>query len=242
MAKTAGIIVIGNEILSGKVVDTNSPYLCQELRALGVDVQRIVVIPDDIPIIASETAAFSSMFDYVFTTGGVGPTHDDVTIEAIARGLRRDVIIHPELDALLQQHWADRPSAARNKMASVPEGAQLLMEPSLPVPVLLVENVYIFPGIPQLFRRKFDSIKDRFRDTPYHVRQIYVTAAESTFSHFLETLMEEFPDLMLGSYPVVKNPDYRVKLTLESKDLDYLNRAYARLLDLLPSATIYKVE
>lgn len=242
MAKTAGIIVIGNEILSGKVVDTNSPYLCQELRALGVDVQRIVVIPDDIPIIASETAAFSSMFDYVFTTGGVGPTHDDVTIEAIARGLRRDVVIHPELDALLQQHWADRPSAARNKMASVPEGAQLLMEPSLPVPVLLVENVYIFPGIPQLFRRKFDSIKDRFRDTPYHVRQIYVTAAESTFSHFLETLMEEFPDLMLGSYPVVKNPDYRVKLTLESKDLDYLNRAYARLLDLLPSATIYKVE
>jgi FAD synthetase len=242
MAKTAGIIVIGNEILSGKVVDTNSPYLCQELRTLGVNVQRIVVIPDDIPVIASETAAFSSMFDYVFTTGGVGPTHDDVTIEAVARGLRRNVVVHPELDALLQQHWADRPSAARNKMASVPEGAQLLMEPSLPVPVLLVENVYIFPGIPQLFRRKFDSIKDRFRDTPYHVRQIYVTAAESTFSHLLETLMDEFPDLMLGSYPVVKNPDYRVKLTLESKNLDYLTRAYDRLFDLLPAATIYKVE
>lgn len=242
MAKTAGIIVIGNEILSGKVVDTNSPYLCQELRTLGVNVQRIVVIPDDIPVIANETAAFSDMFDYVFTTGGVGPTHDDVTIEAIARGLRRDVVIHPELDALLQQHWADRPSAARNKMASVPAGAQLLMEPSLPVPVLLVENIYIFPGIPQLFRRKFDSIKDRFRDTPYHAHQIYVTAAESTFSDLLETIMDEFPDLMLGSYPVVKNPDYRVKLTLESKDLDYLTRAYERLLGLLPSDTIYKVE
>lgn len=242
MAKTAGIIVIGNEILSGKVIDTNSPYLCQELRSLGVDVQRIVVIPDDIPVIASETAAFSDMFDYVFTTGGVGPTHDDVTIEAIARGLQRDVVIHPKLDALLQQHWADRPSAARNKMASVPQGAQLLMEPSLPVPVLLVENVYIFPGIPQLLRRKFDSIKDRFRDTPYHVRQIYVTAAESTFSHLLETLMDEFPDLMLGSYPVVKNPDYRVKLTLESKDRDYLTQAYERLLALLPPADIYKAE
>jgi molybdenum cofactor synthesis domain-containing protein len=242
MAKTAGIIVIGNEILSGKVVDTNSPYLCQELRTLGVDVQRIVVLPDDIPVIACETAAFSDMFDYVFTTGGVGPTHDDVTIEAIARGLQRDVVIHPELDALLQQHWADRPSAARNKMASVPQGAQLLMEPSLPVPVLLVKNVYIFPGIPQLFRRKFDSVKDRFRDTPYHVRQIYVTIAESTFSHLLETLMDEFPGIMLGSYPVMKNPDYRVKLTLESKDLDYLTQAYERLLALLPSAAIYKVE
>jgi FAD synthetase len=242
MAKTAGIIVIGNEILSGKVVDTNSPYLCQELRALGVDVRRIVVIPDDIAVIANEAATFSDRFDYVFTTGGVGPTHDDVTIEAIARGLQREVVIHPDLDALLQQHWADRPSAARKKMASVPQGAQLLMEPDLPVPVLLVENVYIFPGIPQLFRRKFDSIKDRFRDTPYHGRQIYLTAAESTFSHLLEMLLDEFPDLMLGSYPVVKNPDYRVKLTLESKDVDYLTQAYERLLTLLPPDDIYKVE
>lgn len=242
MAKTAGIIVIGNEILSGKVVDTNSPYLCQELRTLGVDVQRIVVIPDDTEVIANEAATFSDTFDYVFTTGGVGPTHDDVTIEAIAQGLQREVVIHPELDALLQQHWADRPSTAREKMASVPQGAQLLMEPSLPVPVLLVENVYIFPGIPQLFRRKFDSIKDRFRDTPYHVRQIYLTAAESTFSHRLEMLLNEFPDLMLGSYPVVKNPDYRVKLTLESKDVDYLTQAFERLLALLPPADIHKVE
>ena len=242
MAKTAGIIVIGNEILSGKVVDTNSPHLCQELRTLGVDVQRIAVIPDDIGVIAEDAVTFSRMFDYVFTTGGVGPTHDDVTIEAIAHGLQRRVVIHPELDALLQQHWADRPSAAREKMASVPEGAQLLMEPSLPVPVLLVENIYIFPGIPQLFRRKFDSIKDRFRDSPYHGRQVYVMVAESTFSHLLDTLVGEFPDLMLGSYPVVKNPDYRVKLTLESKDPAYLTQAYERLLVLLPSDYIYKVE
>ena len=242
MAKTAGIIVIGNEILSGKVVDTNSPHLCQELRTLGVDVQRIAVIPDDIGVIAEDAVTFSRMFDYVFTTGGVGPTHDDVTIEAIAHGLQRRIVIHPELDALLQQHWADRPSAAREKMASVPEGAQLLMEPSLPVPVLLVENIYIFPGIPQLFRRKFDSIKDRFRDSPYHGRQVYVMVAESTFSHLLDTLVGEFPDLMLGSYPVVKNPDYRVKLTLESKDPAYLTQAYERLLVLLPSDYIYKVE
>jgi molybdenum cofactor synthesis domain-containing protein len=242
MAKTAGIIVIGNEILSGKIVDTNSPHLCQELRSLGVDVQRVLIIPDDIDVIASEAATFSNLFDYVFTTGGVGPTHDDVTIEAIAQGLQRDVVIHPELEALLQQHWADRPYAAREKMASVPHGAQLLMEPSLPVPVLLVENIYIFPGIPQLFRRKFDSIKDRFRDTPYHGRQVYLMAAESTFSHLLERLMDEFPDLMLGSYPVVNNPDYRVKLTLESKDPDYLTQAYERLLALLPPDDIYKTD
>ena len=242
MAKTAGIMVIGNEILSGKVVDTNSPYMCQELRSLGVDVRRIVVIPDDIAIIASDVITFSRAFDYVFTTGGVGPTHDDVTIEAIAHGLQRQLVIHPELDALLQRHWAERPSAARRKMASVPEGAQLLMEPSLPIPVLQVDNVYIFPGIPQLFRRKFDSIKERFRELPYHVRLVYVNAPESDFAHLLDTVVREFPALMLGSYPEAANPNYRVKLTLESKDPAYLERACARLLALLPADAIRTME
>jgi molybdenum cofactor synthesis domain-containing protein len=242
MAKTAGLIVIGNEILSGKVVDTNSPYLCRELRELGVDVRRVVIIPDDIEVIAAEVATFSRQFDYVFTTGGVGPTHDDVTIEAVARGLGRDVMTHPDLEALLEQHWVDRPSAARKKMASVPEGAVLLMEPSLPIPVLLVENVYIFPGIPQLFRRKFDSIKERFRDLPYYGRQIFLTEPESSFSHLLDALLGEFPELLLGSYPEVRNPDYRVKLTLESKDPAYLAQAYARLLALLPSEYVRRTE
>ncbi len=242
MAKTAGILVIGNEILSGKVVDTNSPYLCQELHTLGVDVQRIGVVPDDIDVIAHDVSLLSRSFDHVFTTGGVGPTHDDVTIEAVARGLQRQVIVHPQLEALLNEHWRDRPEAAKAKMASVPEGAELLMEPSLPVPVLLVDNVYIFPGIPQLFRRKFDSIKDRFQELPYHGRLVYLSARESDFSHLLDTLVEEFPALLLGSYPEVDNPAYRVKLTLESKDMAYLTQAYDRLLALLPPDYVCNVE
>ena len=242
MAKTAGILVVGNEILSGKVVDTNSPYLCQELYTLGVDVRRVAVVPDDIEVIAEDVAIFAQMFDYVFTTGGVGPTHDDVTIEAVAQGLQRQVVIHPELEALLEEHWIDRPETARRKMASVPEGVQLLLEPSLPVPVLLIENVYVFPGIPQLLRRKFDSIKERFRDLPYYGHQVYVTMPESTFAHLLHTLLHEFPDVLLGSYPEVRNPDYRVKLTLESKDAAYLARAYDRLLGLLPAETIYQAD
>ena len=127
-------------------------------------------------------------------------------------------------------------------MASVPEGAELLMEPSLPIPVLRVQNVYIFPGIPQLFRRKFDSIKGRYQEEPYHGHRVYLTARESDFSHLLDTLMQEFPDLMLGSYPEVGNPEYRVKLTLESKDKVYLTQAYERLLALLPSDYVCRVE
>lgn len=238
MAKTAGIVVIGNEILSGKVTDTNSPYLCQELRPLGVDVRRLVVLPDDVEVIAGHVATFASAFDYVLTTGGVGPTHDDVTVAAVARGLGRRVVIQPELNALLQEHWAERPAAARDKMASVPEGAQLLREPSLPIPVLLVGNVYIFPGIPKLCRRLFDDIKERFRESPYHTRHVYVRARESAFAHHLEAVMAAFPGLMLGSYPEVDNPAYQVKLTLESKDATYLKRAHERLLALLPAEVV----
>lgn len=242
MAKTAGIMVIGNEILSGKIVDTNSSYLCQELRLLGVDVRRILVVPDDIAIIADDVAQCARAFDYVFTTGGVGPTHDDVTIEAIAHGMQRRLMIHPELDALLNHLWAERPSSARAKMATVPEGAVLLMEPDLPIPVLQVENVYIFPGIPQLLRRKFESIKERFRESPYYVRAVYVRSRESDFTHLLDTIVGEFPALLLGSYPVVAHPDYRVKLTLESKDLADVTSACDRLLALFPHEAIYKVE
>lgn len=242
MAKTAAILVIGNEILSGKVVDTNSPYLCQELYALGVSVQRIAVVPDDIDVIAREVVTFSRAFDHVFTTGGVGPTHDDVTIAAVAQGLQRQVVIHPDLEALIEQHWRDRPSAARKKMASVPEGVQLLLEPSLPIPVLQVENVYIFPGIPQLLRRKFESMKERFRDLPYHGRQVYVTARESSFTHLLDIAVREFPEVTFGSYPEVHNPEYRVKLTLESKDAACLAQAYERLLALFPPDYIRRVE
>lgn len=238
MAKTAGILVIGNEILSGKVVDANSPYLCKELRPLGVDTRRLVVLPDDVEVIAEHVSAYAAAFDYVLTTGGVGPTHDDVTIEGVARGLHRQVVIHPALYALLQEHWAERPTAVRDKMASVPESTQLLMEPSLPIPVLLVGNVYVFPGIPKLFRRLFDDVKERFRESPYHARHVYVRSRESTFAHHLEAVMAAFPALLLGSYPEVDNPAYRVKLTLESKDPAYLKRAHEHLLALLPAEVV----
>ena len=241
MAKTAGILVIGNEILSGKIVDANSPYLCRELRTLGVDVRRLAVLPDDVAVIADHVAAYAAGFDYVLTTGGVGPTHDDVTVEAVARGLARELVIQPDLHALLQESWAERPAAVRDKMASVPAGTQLLMEPSLPIPVLQVGNVYVFPGIPKLFRRLFDDLKERFRESPYHARTVYVRARESAIAHHLDAVTAAFPDLLLGSYPEVDNPAYRIKLTLESKDAAYLARAHEHLLALLPAAVVAHV-
>src|ERR1700682_6690631 len=119
MGRTAGIILIGNELLSGKVVDANAVYLCRELRALGVDVRRIVFIPDEIDKIAAEGAAVSRSFDVVFTSGGVGPTHDDVTIEGVARAFGVPVVRDPAMVAALEGFYGGQLNPARLRMAEI---------------------------------------------------------------------------------------------------------------------------
>lgn len=242
MTTTAGILIIGNEILSGKTQDTNSPYLCRELRALGVEVKRISVIPDDVEIIAAEAAAFSAAYDVVITTGGVGPTHDDVTVEGIAKGLGRPVISHPELEGLVKKRYAGALNSARLRLAKVPAGAELIGHPDLVFPVVVLQNIYVFPGVPEVLRQKFNAIKERFRDTPFFLKKVLITTGESTIAEHLDALVREYPVLLLGSYPEPNNPDYRVTLTLESKDPVYLDQALSRLMSLLPSSAVFKVE
>ena len=122
MSKSAGIVIIGNEVLSGKTEDTNSHFLCQELRSLGVEVRRISVIPDETELIGKEVIAFSREFDLVFTTGGVGPTHDDVTMEGIALGFGVKVIRHPELEQHLRERHARGANAGTGARSALPRG------------------------------------------------------------------------------------------------------------------------
>jgi molybdenum cofactor synthesis domain-containing protein len=240
MAKTAGIVIIGNEILSGKVQDVNAAYLLCELRLLGVDVKKVVVIPDDVDVIAMEVATFARQFDFVFTSGGVGPTHDDVTMTGIARAFRRQVVRHPELESLLRTRYGGELNEARLKLTEVPEEAVLIRDDNLWLPAVAVENVYIFPGIPDLLRQKFDAIKERFREQPYFLRKVYVKEGEGNIAASLHHLLGEFPELMLGSYPDIHNASYKVMLTLESKDEQYLRTALERLLALLPPESIHQ--
>jgi molybdenum cofactor synthesis domain-containing protein len=117
--RTAGLIVVGNEILSGKVIDSNAPFLARELRTIGVELRRIVTIPDEVEEIAAAVREFRERFDVVFTSGGVGPTHDDVTIAGVARGVGRAVVRHPEIDRRLREFFKDKANEARLKMAKV---------------------------------------------------------------------------------------------------------------------------
>lgn len=240
--KNAAIIVIGNEILSGKVQDTNSPYLSGELRALGVHLQRIAVIPDEIDTIGEEIATCRKRYDLVFTSGGVGPTHDDVTMEGIARGVRKPLIHHPILDQLLRTVYGGELNPAQAKLADVPEGLELLHAEGLRVPVLRFENIYIFPGIPDLLVRKFEAIKERFRETPFHLRKIFLTGEEALVAEDLHKVLRLYPHLLLGSYPILHHPEYKVILTLESKDKSYLEGATESLLSFLPKEVVLRLE
>ena len=239
---TAGILVIGNEILSGKVVDENSPYLCRELRTLGVDVERILTISDDIDLIADEVKMMSDAYDHVFTSGGIGPTHDDVTVEAIAQAFGRELELCESIYERLRRATGARPNESQKKMAMIPAGASLLDSGDLWFPLVVIENVYVFPGVPELFRKKFDSSRERFRGVPFELRRVFVTVHESDIAQDLHDLLSEFPELLLGSYPKIAEQTFRVMLTLESRDADYLQRAFDSLLVRLPADSIHKVE
>ena len=240
MPRTAGIVLIGNEILSGKIADANAAYLCRELRSLGVDVRRIAVVPDEVEVIAPAIAEFSRQWDFVFTSGGVGPTHDDVTIEGVARALGVPVVRHPRLVSILQHYYGDGVNEAHLKMAEVPDGAELAGE-SLRFPTIVAGNVYVLPGVPEIFRQKFEALRERFRDQPYHLKNVFVRIGEGTLADHLNALLGDFPRLLLGSYPEFSNPEYKVKVTLESRDPGYVDNAVAELLRRLPAGALVKV-
>ncbi|MBO0798895.1 MAG: competence/damage-inducible protein A [Blastocatellia bacterium] len=230
---TAAILVIGDEILSGKTEERNARLLIGELRELGVALRHISVIPDDVEEVASAVRELSERFDHVFTSGGVGPTHDDVTILGIARAFDRPIVRHPDLVKKIKSFVGEGADESRLRMADVPEGAELIDAPEMRWPLLACRNVYILPGVPEHFRSKFQAIRERFRVAPFYAHAIYTLEDEFDLAANLRAVADAHPQVAIGSYPSFSSDDYRVKLTLESKDSAALEAAVKELMSKL---------
>jgi molybdenum cofactor synthesis domain-containing protein len=239
---TAGIVIIGDEILSGKFAEENAAFLIGELRALGVDLRRITVIPDDLEDIAATVVETSSRFDYAFTSGGVGPTHDDVTMAAIATAFGTSVVRHPDLEARVRGYWKDKLAEANLRLADVPSGAELVYGKDQIWPVVCYRNVYIMPGVPALFRRKFVDIRDRFRARPVTAARLYVDVDEGELAPHLHVVVAAHASVRVGSYPRFSEKDFRVLVTLEAADGDEVRAAFDQLAHLLGTHVVRREE
>jgi len=228
---TAAIVIIGDEILSGKFVEENAAFLIGELRALGVDLKRITMIPDDPADIAATVLDQSAKFDHVFTSGGVGPTHDDVTMEAIASAFGTTIVRQPELEQRVRAYWGAKLSEPNLRLADVPQGAELVYGKDQVWPVVAYRNVYILPGVPALFRRKFVDIRDRFRTEVVTIARVYIDADEGQIANDLDAVVAAHPAVKIGSYPRFSEKDFKVLVTLEGRDTAEVAAAFALLVE-----------
>jgi molybdenum cofactor synthesis domain-containing protein len=246
MARTAASLVIGNEILSGKIQDTNTHDLARFLRALGVELRRVVVIPDELDAIAREVNALRATHDLVFTSGGIGPTHDDVTIEAIATAFGRTVLRDAHMERVLREHYGDRCTEDHLRMASIVEGTHLYRGPQsdAPWPAMVIENVHVLPGVPQIYRMNLDLLRDRLRgpERSFVLESVLCRCDEPSLKAHIDAVVERFPDVSVGSYPKFFHEEYSVKVTFDGRDPARVAAARQCFVDSLPEGTLVRVE
>jgi molybdenum cofactor synthesis domain-containing protein len=240
--KTAAVVIIGNEILTGKTADENASFLIGELHGLGVALRRIVVIPDDAEEIAAAVRECKTRFDFVFTSGGVGPTHDDVTISGVARAFDRPVARHPEMAAIVRETFGDDVNEACLRLADAPEGSELIYSAAARWPILATGNVYVLPGVPEIFRHKFAAIRERFRAVPFHTATVYTREDEFDLASRLQQVAAMNPAVAIGSYPNFAEGDFRVKITIEANEAEAVARARTSLLTILDPTMVVRCE
>jgi molybdopterin-biosynthesis enzyme MoeA-like protein len=243
MARSAAALIIGNEILTGKVPEQNVAFLGRELFALGVTLRRVVVCPDEVPTIVRELDGLRAAHDLVFTSGGIGPTHDDVTLEAVAAAFGRPLVRSAEIEALIRGHFGERTHEGHLRMADVPEGCELVKNDAMPWPTVCLQGVYVMPGVPEIFRMKFDVLRPRIAGgTPYVSRALYTTKDEFEIAALLTRVAAQSADVAIGSYPTFRSPEYKVKVTFDGQDGAAVERALAAVRDGIGEGAIVRVE
>lgn len=230
--KTAGLVIIGNEILSGRTRDTNTAVIAERLNSIGIALHEARTIPDVIETIADTVKHFSDRFDYVFTTGGIGPTHDDKTAEAIAKAFGVELIENADAIDRLIQHYgsADLLNEGRRKMAFVPQGGSLIDNPVSAAPGFKIENVYVMAGVPKIMEGMLEFILPTLEGgAVIQSRSIVVQKAESEIAGILAQVEQAYEGIDVGSYPKYKDGHPEVTVVIRSIDEDLLNKAYEDL-------------
>ncbi len=241
--RRAAALIIGNELLSGKVDDANLGVLARTLRGIGVRLDRVVTVPDERALIAEEVRLLATSRDLLFTSGGVGPTHDDVTIDAVADAFDVDAIMSPDIEAMLRGYYGAALTDGHLLMARVPRGARLVVTTAMPWPTIVMRNVWVLPGVPQIFAMKMAVVASELGGGVAFVSHaVYTTLDEGPLKPLLDRVVADHPGVEVGSYPKWREPRYRTKVTFDGLDEAPVLAARAALVALLPAETVVAID
>ncbi len=236
---TAAMLVIGDEILSGRTRDANMHYLAGQLTEAGIDLKEVRVVSDDAPAIVAAVKALSAAYDTVFTSGGIGPTHDDITADCIAAAFDDHIDVRDDARALLQAHY-DRSgqelNAARLRMARIPDSATLIDNPVSTAPGFTVQNVHVMAGVPSVFQAMVASVLPTLTGgAPLLSRTLRVDRGEGDIAGPLGQFAQTYVDLSVGSYPFQKDGKYGSNVVVRGADATRLDGAMAELAKIFPA-------
>jgi molybdenum cofactor synthesis domain-containing protein len=224
---TAGILVIGDEILSGRTKDKNIGFIAEYLTNIGIDLKEVRVVADDEPDIIAALDALRGRYDYVFTTGGIGPTHDDITVDAVARAFGVEVMHHPDVVERFKQRFGADLNEARLRMARVPVGSALVESATIMAPGFWMGNVITMAGVPAIMQAMMDIVAPKLRSGPKMLSEsVKANAREGDIGGPLRQIALDHPDTVIGSYPFVdedKKPN--TNLVVRSRDPQKLRAA-----------------
>ncbi len=242
---TAAIIIIGNEILSGRTQDTNIAYIGKKLAAIGVDLLEVRVIPDEEDRIINTVNDVRCSYTYVLTTGGIGATHDDITAASIAKAFDRPFVENQEALKILEEHYNDTLwhhgsqvsfNESRRRMAMMPKGVTLIENPVSKAPAFQIENVFVLAGMPSVMQGMLEYVLPRLETgKPFYYNTVTSNVLEGTIAEKLTEIQNQYPEVSIGSYPFYKVPDIGTSLVIRGQDKDIIIQATEDIIAMVKS-------
>jgi molybdenum cofactor synthesis domain-containing protein len=223
---TAAIVIIGNEILSGRTQDTNIAYIGKKLAGIGIDLLEVRIIPDEEDRIINTVNEIRHHYTYVFTTGGIGATHDDITAASIAKAFEKPLIENQEVAKILEEHYKEHFNNSRRSMAMMPEGVTLIENPVSKAPSFQIENVFVLAGMPSVMQGMLECVLPQLKTgKPFYYNTVTSNVLEGTIANRLTEIQNQHPKVSIGSYPFYKVSDIGVSLVIRGQDKDLIVKA-----------------